>query len=122
MPQLATGHLHTLLGREGFRPAVLKAGTVAPDRREEWIGARVREGADVLICHPRLVQTGLDRLLIQRVHPQDQRKEIAFEDVLDIRGRFARIGGHRRGLMRPASRPCRWRGPTRCKPRQRQLD
>ena len=33
---------------------------MAPDRREEWLSARVREGAEVLICHPRLVQTGLD--------------------------------------------------------------
>lgn len=52
--------LQAILEREGFRVAVLKAGTVAADRREEWLGARVREGAEVLICHPRLVQTGLD--------------------------------------------------------------
>ncbi len=52
--------LRALLEREGFRVAVLKASTVAADRREEWVAARVREGADVLICHPRLVQTGLD--------------------------------------------------------------
>ncbi len=52
--------LGTILEGEGFRVAILKAGTVAPDRREEWVAARVREGTDVLICHPRLVQTGLD--------------------------------------------------------------
>ncbi len=52
--------LRTLLEREGFRVAVLKASTVAADRREEWVAARVRESVDVLICHPRLVQTGLD--------------------------------------------------------------
>ncbi|MDA8219821.1 MAG: helicase-related protein, partial [Dehalococcoidales bacterium] len=52
--------LRLILEREGFRVAVLKAGTVSADRREEWVAARVREGADVLICHPRLVQTGLD--------------------------------------------------------------
>jgi len=46
--------------QEGLRVAVLKAGTVSADRREEWVAARVREGTDVLICHPRLVQTGLD--------------------------------------------------------------
>jgi hypothetical protein len=33
---------------------------VSPDRREEWLAARVRDGTEVLICHPRLVQTGLD--------------------------------------------------------------
>lgn len=52
--------LTAILEREGFRPAVLKAGTTSAERREEWVAARVREGADVLICHPRLVQTGLD--------------------------------------------------------------
>ena len=52
--------LRTILERDGFQVAVLKAGTVAADRREEWVGARVREGVEVLICHPRLAQTGLD--------------------------------------------------------------
>ena len=52
--------LRTILEREGFRVAVLKAATVGPDRREEWAAARVREGTGVLICHPHLVQTGLD--------------------------------------------------------------
>ena len=52
--------LRTVLEREGLRVAVLKSDTVAADRREEWLAARVGEGVDVLICHPRLVQTGLD--------------------------------------------------------------
>lgn len=52
--------LRAILEREGLGVAVLKSGTVAADRREEWVAARVREGVDVLICHPRLVQTGLD--------------------------------------------------------------
>ena len=55
-----TPRLTTLLAREGFRVAVLKADTVAPDRREDWVAARVREGIDALVVHPRLVQTGLD--------------------------------------------------------------
>ena len=33
-----------------------------PDRREAWVAERVQEGLDVLVCHPRLVQTGLDLL------------------------------------------------------------
>ena len=33
---------------------------MAPDKREKWVADRVKEGIDVLICHPRLVQTGLD--------------------------------------------------------------
>ena len=46
--------------RHGFRVAVMKADAVAPDRREAWVADRVKQGVDVLICHPRLVQTGLD--------------------------------------------------------------
>ena len=33
---------------------------VAPDKREAWVADKVKQGIDVLICHPRLVQTGLD--------------------------------------------------------------
>ena len=49
-----------ILTRHGFRVAVMKADAVAPDRREAWVADRVEQGIDVLICHPRLVQTGLD--------------------------------------------------------------
>ena len=49
-----------ILTRHGFRVAVMKADAVAPNRREAWVADRVQEGIDVLICHPRLVQTGLD--------------------------------------------------------------
>ena len=38
----------------------MKADAVAPNRREAWVADKVKEGIDVLICHPRLVQTGLD--------------------------------------------------------------
>ena len=55
-----TGRLHALLTRHGNRVAVLKADAVKPDRREAWVAERVQEGLDVLVCHPRLVQTGLD--------------------------------------------------------------
>ena len=40
--------------------AVMKADAVPPERPEAWVAKRVEEGADVLVCHPRLVQTGLD--------------------------------------------------------------
>ena len=48
------------LTEQGFRVAVLKADSVAPDRREAWVEEKVKQGIDVLVCHPRLVQTGLD--------------------------------------------------------------
>jgi len=51
--------LEQVLRREGFRVAVMRA-TVPTDRREAWIADRLREGVDVVLCHPRLVQTGLD--------------------------------------------------------------
>ena len=55
-----TGRMDDILTRHGFRVAVMKADAVAPDRREAWVAGKVAEGIDVLICHPRLVQTGLD--------------------------------------------------------------
>ena len=55
-----TERMDDILTRHGFRVAVMKADAVAPDRREAWVADRVKEGVDVLVCHPRLVQTGLD--------------------------------------------------------------
>ncbi len=55
-----TGRMGEILTRHGFQVAVMKADAVAPDRREVWVADRVKQGIDVLICHPRLVQTGLD--------------------------------------------------------------
>ena len=55
-----TERIDDILTRHGFRVAVMKADAVAPDRREAWVADRVKQGVDVLICHPRLVQTGLD--------------------------------------------------------------
>ncbi len=55
-----TGRMEDILTRHGFRTAVMKADAVAPDRREKWVADRVKQGLDVMICHPRLVQTGLD--------------------------------------------------------------
>ena len=55
-----TARMDDILTRHGFRVAVMKADAVAPDRREAWVADRVKQGIDVMICHPRLVQTGLD--------------------------------------------------------------
>ena len=55
-----TGRMEDILTRHGFRVAVMKADAVAPNRREAWVADRVKQGIDVLVCHPRLVQTGLD--------------------------------------------------------------
>lgn len=53
--------LKTLLEREGFQAAVLRA-TVETDKREDWIQEQVDRGIDILICNPELVKTGLDLL------------------------------------------------------------
>ena len=55
-----TERMSDILTKHGLRAAVMKADAVAPDRREAWVENKVKEGIDVLICHPRLVQTGLD--------------------------------------------------------------
>ena len=55
-----TGRMDDILTRHGFRVAVMKADAVAPNRREKWVADKVKQGIDVMICQPRLVQTGLD--------------------------------------------------------------
>ena len=58
-----TGRMDDMLTRHGFRVAVMKSEAVAPERRRAWVADEchpVKQGIDVLICHPRLVQTGLD--------------------------------------------------------------
>ena len=55
-----TERMDDFLTRHGFKVAVMKADAVAPERREAWVAQRVEEGVDVVVCHPRLVQTGLD--------------------------------------------------------------
>lgn len=55
-----TSRLSCLLERNGLRVAVLKSGTVQAKKREAWVAKEVEAGVEVLICHPRIVQTGLD--------------------------------------------------------------
>ena len=55
-----TGRLKTLLERNGLKTAVLKSKTVSAKKREAWVGREVELGVDIIICHPRIVQTGLD--------------------------------------------------------------
>ena len=62
-----TERMDDILTRHGFRVAVMKADAVAPDKREAWVADKVKQGIDVLICHPRLVQTGLDLIDFQTI-------------------------------------------------------
>jgi hypothetical protein len=53
--------LQKILNEEGMRTAVLRAN-VDTSKREAWYERQVREGVQVVICHPKLVETGLDLL------------------------------------------------------------
>ncbi len=54
-----TGRLKEMAEKAGARAVVLKS-TVDPEKREAWIDNVVASGVEVLICNPKLVETGLD--------------------------------------------------------------
>ncbi len=56
-----TGRLKGLLELYGVRSMVLKSDTVNPKKREAYVFEH-QDKVDAMICHPRLVQTGLDLL------------------------------------------------------------
>lgn len=56
-----TRRLESILAREGIRVAVLTSDT-PPEKREAWIAQRVREGVQVTISHPKIIETGIDLL------------------------------------------------------------
>jgi superfamily II DNA or RNA helicase len=56
-----TARLEQILAAEGIRTAVLRRN-VATDKREAWYAKKVKEGVQVVIAHPKLVETGLDLL------------------------------------------------------------
>jgi hypothetical protein len=49
----------SVLERHGLRVGVMRSDDVDPKEREDWIAKHGRE-FDVMICHPKLVSTGLD--------------------------------------------------------------
>jgi hypothetical protein len=51
--------LERILTNEGIRVAVLTT-EVPPEAREGWYDRQLRAGVQAVICHPKLVQTGLD--------------------------------------------------------------
>jgi Helicase conserved C-terminal domain len=53
--------LETVLRSAGFRVAVLRS-SVPTLQREEWYERQFKQGVEVVICHPKLVETGLDLL------------------------------------------------------------
>ena len=53
--------LESVLRNAGFRVAILRS-TVPTVEREQWYEKRLKDGVEVVICHPKLVETGLDLL------------------------------------------------------------
>ena len=53
--------LERLFRSEGIRAAILRA-SVPTHRREAWYREHLRRGIDVALCHPKIVETGLDLL------------------------------------------------------------
>jgi hypothetical protein len=56
-----THRLRDIFSKEGICAEVLSAD-VPPEQREAWYERRLKGGMQVCICHPKLVQTGLDLL------------------------------------------------------------
>ncbi len=58
-----TARLERILSNEGIRTAVLRA-SVDTSKREAWYARQIKEGVQVVISHPKLVETGLDLHLL----------------------------------------------------------
>ena len=56
-----TVRLERILLNEGIRTAVLRA-SVDTSKREAWYARKLKDGVEVVISHPKLVETGLDLL------------------------------------------------------------
>jgi len=56
-----TARLQRILSTEGIRTAVLRA-SVDTSKREAWYARQIKEGVQVVVSHPKLVETGLDLL------------------------------------------------------------
>jgi hypothetical protein len=53
--------LQGILSKAGIRSAVLRA-SVDTSKREAWYARQIKEGVQVVVSHPKLVETGLDLL------------------------------------------------------------
>lgn len=90
--------LQQVLQNAGFRVAVLRS-TVPPLQRELWYEKQVKEGAEVVLCHPKLVETGLDLLWFPSIYfyqtgyslhtlRQASRRSWRIGQFLDVRVKF----------------------------------
>jgi hypothetical protein len=56
-----TARIQRILNNEGIRTAVLRASVDTP-KREAWYARKLKDEVQVVISHPKLVETGLDLL------------------------------------------------------------
>jgi superfamily II DNA or RNA helicase len=56
-----TLRLKEILEKEGLKAEILRS-QVKPELREEWVNSKVKQGVEVIISNPKLVETGLDLL------------------------------------------------------------
>jgi hypothetical protein len=56
-----------VLRQEGVRVAILRS-SVPTDKRKDWYERQLKAGVEVMICHPKLVETGLDLLAFPTVY------------------------------------------------------
>jgi hypothetical protein len=61
------GRIERVLRQAGIRVAVLRQ-SVPSLRRELWYEKQLKEGIEVVICHPKLVETGLDLLWFPTIY------------------------------------------------------
>lgn len=54
-----TGRLKEILHNTGVNAEILRS-SVPPEKREEWLLQKVKDGVKVIIANPKLVETGLD--------------------------------------------------------------
>lgn len=47
------------------KPVIMRSGSPDTDKREQWLEEKIAAGMNVLICHPKLVETGLDLLFFK---------------------------------------------------------
>jgi superfamily II DNA or RNA helicase len=90
--------LEQVLQNAGFRVAVLRP-TVPPLERERWYERQVQNGIEVVLCHPKLVETGLDLLWFPTIYfyetgyslhtlRQASRRSWRIGQFLDVRVKF----------------------------------
>jgi hypothetical protein len=106
-----TLRLEAVLRQEGIRVAILRS-SVATDKREDWYERQLKAGVEVVICHPKLVETGLDLLAFPTLYfyetgyslhtlRQASRRSWRIGQRFPVRVKFVTYSGHDAGDLPP---------------------